>query len=489
MSTEKPSFAELVTKAEGIATDLSKHREYGEALAWAVGVVNDRGDLQKWLLWIYGGVGCGEAGNPAPPTDGRDLHACFCAISAIICDLSPGRNGIKSFPYRDWGRQIRDVLRRDPTHRARAMGAWNEAKSAINDGIHRAKETRSDDQFSSQGRVGRSEVWRTLQRRFEAGANRYPGLTHYWLMWREGTSRPAIPPLDLQVHKIGTNTCWAWIDTAGRRVVPGWESKHWIFRRQGQDWDRHEAWGDFERLAKKAGDVLRRPGSGLTPEVNKRVISMPNRVQRWLLTVACLEHPDWKHPPEEVEGIFTGKQPQSRIIEVEDIWQSSALACAELIEHSTPVADAGLGVGPGAGDEVKAKKQKDQPEARDAASNAASGKVEGVPSPDDFTFESTALARCQGIDLHLPTGVCVQVLMVLVDRFGRPVAYAELNETAGSLDTPESEASDVLRGHIRAIRNSLKANSLPYCVENYRRHGYAVLPLTEPPQTPHIQSR
>jgi hypothetical protein len=131
MSTEKPSLAELVTKAEGIATDLPKHREYGEALAWAVGVVNDREDLQKWLLWTYSGVGCGEAGDPAPPTDDHDLHACFCAISAIICDLSPGRNGIKSFPYRDWGRQIRDVLRRDPTHRARAMGAWNEAKSTI----------------------------------------------------------------------------------------------------------------------------------------------------------------------------------------------------------------------------------------------------------------------------------------------------------------------------------------------------------------------
>jgi len=135
MSAEKPSLAELVNKAEGIATDLPKHREYGEALAWAVGVVNDREDLQKWLLWTYSGVGCGEAGDPAPPTDDHDLHACFCAISAIICDLSPGRNGIKSFPYRGWGRQIRDVLLRDPTHRARAMGAWNEAKSTISSQI------------------------------------------------------------------------------------------------------------------------------------------------------------------------------------------------------------------------------------------------------------------------------------------------------------------------------------------------------------------
>jgi hypothetical protein len=135
MSTEKPSLAELVKKAEGIATDLPKHREYGEVLEWAVGVVNDREEIQKWLLWTYGGVGCGEVGDLAPPADGRDLHACFCAISAIICDLSPGRNGIKSFPYRDWGRQIRDGLLRDPTHRARAMGAWNEAKSTINSQI------------------------------------------------------------------------------------------------------------------------------------------------------------------------------------------------------------------------------------------------------------------------------------------------------------------------------------------------------------------
>jgi hypothetical protein len=264
---------------------------------------------------------------------------------------------------------------------------------------------------------------------------------------------------------------------------------HWIFRRQGQDWDRHEAWGDFERLAKKAGDVLKRPASGLPSQMRNRVISVPNRVERWLLTVACLENPGRRHPQEEVEALFTGKKPLSRIIEVEDIWQSSALACAELMERSASGADTGPGVRPGAGDEVKAKEQKGPPEARDAASNADSGEVEGVPSPDDFTFDGTALARCQGIDLHLPTGACIEVLMVLVDRLGHPVAYAKLNETAGSPDTPESEASDALRGHIRAIRNSLKANRLPYYVENYRRHGYAVLPLTEPPQTPHIQSR
>jgi hypothetical protein len=78
---------------------------------------------------------------------------------------------------------------------------------------------------------------------------------------------------------------------------------------------------------------LSRPGSGLAPEVRKRVISIPNRVHRWLITVACLENPDCKHGPEEVEAVFSGMEPLSQIIEVEDIWQSSALACAELIDH------------------------------------------------------------------------------------------------------------------------------------------------------------
>jgi len=117
-------------------------------------------------------------------------------------------------------------------------------------------------------------------------------------------------------------------------------------------------------------------------------------------------------------------------------------------------------------------------ETQDDSATARRDEPQGILGPSGFIFEASALARYQGVDLELPAGACVEVLNALVDKLGGHVGYANLNEIAGNPDTPPTEASDALRGHIRAIRRALENHRIPCQVNNYRSHGYGLVSTT-----------
>ena len=78
-----------------------------------------------------------------------------------------------------------------------------------------------------------------------------------------------------------------------------------------------------------------------------------------------------------------------------------------------------------------------------------------------------------GVDLGLPTGLCLEVIAALVRRFGRVVPHAELHDQSTA-----SEASDELRAAVKTVRAALDAAGIPCHVTTRRGYGYM---LTDPP--------
>ena len=72
-----------------------------------------------------------------------------------------------------------------------------------------------------------------------------------------------------------------------------------------------------------------------------------------------------------------------------------------------------------------------------------------------------------GMDLRLPTGLCVDVMAALVGHFGRVVPHAELHDQSTA-----SEASDELRAAVKTVRVALRSAGIPCRVETRRGYGY-----------------
>jgi hypothetical protein len=114
---------------------------------------------------------------------------------------------------------------------------------------------------------------------------------------------------------------------------------------------------------------------------------------------------------------------------------------------------------------------------RTAETKTSRGKGRGKPEAvrkqtttpaSRFTF-ATGQAFYEGRDLGLPAGRPVDVLKKLVGSWGRTVAHRNLHDTSG-----EGEASDELRGAIRAIREALRRGKVSYKVDNKRGAGYLI---------------
>jgi hypothetical protein len=73
-----------------------------------------------------------------------------------------------------------------------------------------------------------------------------------------------------------------------------------------------------------------------------------------------------------------------------------------------------------------------------------------------------------GKDLRLPTGLAIEVLEKLFEKFGTSVSYRELgSQTSGAAD-------DKLRRAVKAVRDSLNAGGVPCQIETKYREGYRI---------------
>ncbi len=158
-----------------------------------------------------------------------------------------------------------------------------------------------------------------IKKRFEDGADRYPGFEHHWLMWREGTPAPKGPPYQLYKYDLTPGHYQGW---SGNDIA-GWKSKHWLIERPGQSWDLPNAWHEFRPLAVWASRFL---PQGKLPRLSDE--------KRWIVAVAQakptrLDYPGTK---ECIDSYFRGEDPPIKNSVVDDIWLASALACADLID-------------------------------------------------------------------------------------------------------------------------------------------------------------
>jgi hypothetical protein len=86
---------------------------------------------------------------------------------------------------------------------------------------------------------------------------------------------------------------------------------------------------------------------------------------------------------------------------------------------------------------------------------------------DRFSFAPGQVCF-DGKDLGLPTGLAIDVLEKLFEKFGTSVSYRELgSETSAGAD-------DKLRRAVKAIRDSLNAGGVPCQIETKYREGYRI---------------
>ena len=95
-----------------------------------------------------------------------------------------------------------------------------------------------------------------------------------------------------------------------------------------------------------------------------------------------------------------------------------------------------------------------------------------------FSFSPGQISYA-GRDLDLSTGLTIEVLKKLIDKFGQTVLYKDLDENSS-----RKQASEHLREAVVKIRGSFKENKVPCEVKNKSREGYVISILISP-QTTH----
>jgi hypothetical protein len=101
---------------------------------------------------------------------------------------------------------------------------------------------------------------------------------------------------------------------------------------------------------------------------------------------------------------------------------------------------------------------------------AAQKERESNPVKDRFTF-SPGQVCFDNKDLHLPTGLAIDVLRKLVESFGKTVGYRDLDDNSEA-----KNASEQLRDAKRKIKKALKANKTPCKIETKKGEGYIISP-------------
>jgi len=97
---------------------------------------------------------------------------------------------------------------------------------------------------------------------------------------------------------------------------------------------------------------------------------------------------------------------------------------------------------------------------------------------DRFTF-NRGQVMFDGRDLGLPTGLVIEVLKILCNRFGQTVPYGELD---GGLS--KNAAEEPLRGAVRKLRAALQAERIPCQIETKMREGYCLCEKSSKTQKP-----
>lgn len=118
----------------------------------------------------------------------------------------------------------------------------------------------------------------------------------------------------------------------------------------------------------------------------------------------------------------------------------------------------------------KQNKEAEQPTA--AKKRQQQKERESNPVKDRFTF-SPGQVRFDNKDLHLPTGLAIDVLRKLVENFGETVGYRDLDDNSEA-----KNASEQLRDAKRKIKKALKANKTPCKIETKKGEGYIISPQT-----------